>query len=193
MNSILATDAAPAATDEKPNALPPLETQGGNEHMRHIPGAEWMARKVESDIRKRVDDLLRVFADISAADPRHSSYETELRALCKALERLSDIAKPAGRHNGHGDLSSRIDALLSQCAAALHSLEPTPFGRRNPYNGFDRSKAEPVYGALLSVLCHVDRLITLARGIDPGIDERLLSGLVVLANPVDERMLQPIA
>ena len=51
----------------------------------------------------------------------------------------------------------------------------------------------PLYAALLSVFCHIDRVITLARAIDPGIDERLLEGLVVLQNPVDDRMLRPIA
>ncbi len=193
MNSILATEAATAAAEEKRNALPPLETQNDNERMRHVPSAEWMARKLETDIRKRIDNLIRVFADVPAADPRHAAYETELRALCKSLERLIDTAKLSTRHNGHGDLPSRIDTLLTQAAATLHSLESTPFGRRNPYHAFDRSKAEPVYAALLSVLCHADRVLTLARGIDPGIDERLLAGLVVLENPVDERMLRPIA
>lgn len=192
MNSILATEPAAAAT-EKRNTLPPLETQSGNERMRHVPTAEWMARKLETDVRKRLDNLLRVFGDVPAADPRHAAYETELRALCKALERVIDIAKISTRHNGHGDLPSRLEEVLTQAAATLRALEPTPFGRRHPYHAFDRSKAEPVYASVLSVLCHTDRALTLARAIDPRLDERLLDGLVVLANPVDDRMLRPIA
>lgn len=192
MNSILATEPATVATDETRKSLPPLETWAANERMRHVPTPEWMARKIESDLRKRVEKLLSVFVNIAVSDPRRASLEAEFRLLCRALERLADTAKPTARQNGH-DLPSRIDALLTMSAANIHSLESTPFGRRNPYNAFDRSKAEPLYAALLSVICHIDSVVRLVRAIDPGLDERLLEGLVVLQNPVDERMLRPIA
>ena len=192
MNSILATEPATVATDEKRRSLPPLETWAANERMRHVPTPEWMARKIESDLRKRVEKLLSVFVNVAASDPRHTPLEVEFRALCKALERLADAAKPTARQNAH-DLPSRIDVVLTVSVANIRSLEPTPLGRRNPYNAFDRSKAEPMYAALLAVICHIDRIIRLARAIDPGLDERLLEGLVVLQNPVDERMLRPIA
>jgi hypothetical protein len=195
MNSILATEPAPVAPEEKKTTpLPPLETRDGNEPMRHVPAASWMARKVETDIRKRVDLLSAVFATVPNNDPRHAAVDAEQKPLCKALERLADAAKPGVRHNnGHHDLRSRIESLLTQSAAALHGLESTAFGRRNPYHAWDRSNAEPVYAAFLAVISHVERCLTLARAIDPGIDERLLEGLVVLQNPVDDRMLRPIA
>ena len=192
MNSILATEPAAAATDEKRSTLPPLETWASNERMRHVPSAEWMARKVETDIRKRVDTVMPALLNLPGSDPRHASLETEFRSLCKALERLADAARPTARQNGH-DLPSRIDSMLTMAAANLRSLETTAFGRRNPYHAFDRSKAEPVYAALLTVFGHLERVITLARAIEPGIDERLLEGLVVLQNPVDARMLRPMA
>ena len=192
MNGILATEPAPAATDEKRSTLPPLETWAANERMRHVPTPEWMARKIETDLRRRVEILMPVFVSLPGADPRHAQFEADLRALCRSLERLADAAKPTARQNGH-DLPQRIDALLTVAATNVRSLETTPMGRRNPYHSFDRSKAEPLYAALLSVFCHIDRVITLARAIDPGIDERLLEGLVVLQNPVDDRMLRPIA
>ena len=197
MNSILATEPAPVASEEKrteTRALPPLETAAANERMRHVPTAEWMARKVEADVRKRMETLLSVFTDLPSSDPRHATMEIEFRAFCRALERLLDCAKPHARHNGHNsDLPIKIDALLKDAAAALHSLEPTAFGRRNPYHLFERSKSEPVYGALLAVIAHLDRVLTLVRTVDSAIDERLLEGLVVLQNPLDERMLHPIA
>jgi hypothetical protein len=192
MNSILATEPATAATDEKRSTLPPLETWAANERMRHVPSAEWMARKVETDIRKRVDKVMPALLNLPGSDPRHTSLEAEFRSLCKALERLADAAKPTARQNGH-DLPSRIDSMLTMAAANLRSLEPTAFGRRNPYHAFDRSKAEPVYAALLMVFGHLERVITLVRAIEPGIDERLQEGLVILQNPVDDRMLRPIA
>ena len=193
MNGILATEPAPAATDEKRSTLPPLETWAANERMRHVPTPEWMARKIETDLRKRVEKLMPVFVSLPGADPRHAQFEADLRSLCRSLERLVDAAKPTARQNGHQELPARIDTLLTVAAANMHLLEATPMGRRNPYHSFDRSKAEPLYAALLSVFCHIDRVITLARAIDPGIDERLQEGLVVLQNPVDDRMLRPIA
>ncbi len=193
MNSILATEPVTAATDEKRSTLPPLETWAANERMRHVPSPEWMARKIETDLRTRVQTLMPVFVSLPGSDPRHAPFEADLRALCKSLERLVDATKPTARQNGHQDLPARIDTLLTVAAANIHSLETTPHGRRFPYHSFDRSKAEPLYAALLSVFCRIDRVITLARAIDPGIDERLQEGLVVLQNPVDERMLRPIA
>ncbi len=192
MNSILATEPATVATDAKRSTLPPLETWAANERMRHVPSPEWMARKIETDLRKRIEMVMPVFVNLAGSDPRHASLEGEFRSLAKALERLADTAKPIARQNGH-DLPSRIGTLLTMAAANIHSLEPTAFGRRNPYHAFDRSKAEPLYAALLAVFCHIDRVITLVRAIEPGIDERLLEGLVVLQNPVDDRMLGPIA
>ena len=192
MNSTLATEPA-TVTEEKPSLLPPLETWANNERMRHVPPIDWMAQKIDSDVRKRVVKLTAAYAGLAATDPRHVTIEAELRALCKAVERLADTAKPS-RHNGQlSDVPARIDAQLTHAAAALRSLEQTPFGRRNPYHAFDRSKAEPVYAALLAVLSHTDNLLQLVRTIDPNIDERMLEGLVVLQNPIDERMSRPIA
>jgi hypothetical protein len=192
MNSTLATEPA-AVTEEKQTPPSTLETWANNEQMRHVPPAGWMVSKIDTDVRKRIAKLTAVYANLASADPRHATIETELRALCKSIERLSDSAKPS-RHNGApADLPSRIEALLTQAVASLRSLEPTPFGRRNPFHAFDRSKAEPVYAALLAVICHAERVEQFVRTVDPGIDERLLEGLVVLQNPLDERMLRPIA
>src|SRR5450755_2076433 len=116
MNGILATEPAPAATDEKRSTLPPLETWAANERMRHVPTPEWMARKIETDLRRRVEILMPVFVSLPGAD---------LRALCRSLERLADAAKPTARQNGH-DLPQRIDALLTVAATNVRSLETTP-------------------------------------------------------------------
>ena len=176
MNSILATEAATAATVEKSSTLAPLESSNANERMRHVPTAEWMSRKLDGDLRRRIDIVLSSFLNLPASDPRHASVDVEFRGLCKSLERLTDAAKPQ-RHNGNNhqnDLKARMETLLANAAASLRALEPTAFGRRNPYHFFEKSKAESVYAALLAVICHIERVITLVRTIDPGIDERLL-------------------
>jgi hypothetical protein len=176
MNSILATEAATAATVEKSSTLAPLESWAANERMRHVPTAEWMARKVDNDLRRRIEKLKASFSNLSSGDPRYPGVDNAFRGLCKALERLCEAAK--ARHNGtnhhNSDVHSRLETLLANSVAALRALEPTAFGRRYPYHFFDKSKAEPVYGALLAVIDHAEKVLTLVRTIDPDIDERLL-------------------
>ena len=51
MTDMLATDAEEAAAGRSS-----LETWGRNEPMRHVPSAEWMAWKVDHDLRRHFDD-----------------------------------------------------------------------------------------------------------------------------------------
>jgi hypothetical protein len=199
MDSVLATEPTETpeekpAQEPKPVAAPalPLETWEANPRMRHIPSVEWMIRKIDVDLRTRVEKSLTPILGLSSDDPRRVRTDEELRNLCKALDRLSEVARH-GRHNGHGDLPHRIEAAFDDAVENLRSLDAGVIGRRFPFHTGERSKSEPLYGALLAVMKLVDRIIPLARDIEPDIDERLLEGLVVLENPVDERMLQPIA
>src|SRR5207302_1789026 len=80
---------------EKPATRPILETWGKNERMRHIPSVEWMTWKLDADLRHRIDTFLAPFASLAHDDPRHAAAETELRALCRAIERFADLV----RHN----------------------------------------------------------------------------------------------
>jgi hypothetical protein len=174
MNSMLASEPI-VATEERRSTLPPLETWANNERMRHVPSLDWMVRKVDADLRKRIATLAAPFANLASADPHRGDIEKELRALGRAIDRLSDAVKPS-RHNGNGsDLPSRIDSALTQAANNLRALELTAFGRRHPFHYFERSKAEIVYGALLAVINRVERLVPLIREIDPNIDEELLA------------------
>ena len=77
--------------------------------------------------------------------------------------------------------------------AKLTAVDPTTFGHRYPFHLFERSPGEPMYGALAALIQTVEQLVPLIRAADPDVDERLLEGLVVLKDPVDSRMLQPIA
>src|ERR1700736_2196546 len=89
MNSMLATDADEAAAGRSS-----LETWGRNEPMRHVPSAEWMSWKVDHDLRRRLDILFAPYASLSPDDPRRGPLENELRALCRAIDRLADAARP---------------------------------------------------------------------------------------------------
>lgn len=194
MDSMLATEAVPEQPAEKQPARPALETWAQNERMRHVPGVEWMIRKLDGELRRKVEKLLAPVQVLPANDPLRATIERELRALCAALDRVAGVAKHT-RQNGHapGDLSSRVGWAISHAVTNLRTVDPELFGRRFPFHTFERSKAEPLYGAFLTVIQIIDRIVALVRAVDLGLDERLLEGLVVLENPVDERMLKPIA
>jgi hypothetical protein len=162
--------------------------------MRHIPALAWIVRKVDVELRRRIELLYEPYRALSFDDPRHGPIEHELRLLCRAIERLGEAAKHL-RHNGQApsDLGNRIGWTINHTIQSLNAVDPNLFGRRYPVQTHERSKGEPVYGALLVVMKHVDRLIELARALDPGLDEKLLHGLVVLEHPVDDQTLRPIA
>lgn len=182
---MLATEAT-TELESKPAPKPSLEEQSTNEVMRHIPPIGWIAEKLDVDLRRRIDKLCASIESQLTPDA-----ENELRALCRALDRLADTAKHI-RSNSHGpnDVLQKVRWSMNHAVSCVRLVEPATFGRRGACHHFEKSKAEPLYGALLAVICAVERLTCLVRTIDPHIDERLQEGLVRLDEPLRE---QPIA
>ena len=170
-----------------------LETWSGNDRMRHVPAVVSMLQKVDGDLRRRLALLLAPLATVSADDQRRAAIDVALRAVCRGLERISEVARQGrpGGGNGHGpqDLPSKIQSALEQAVACLRSVDADLVGRRYPVQTFERSKAEPLYAALLMTIDALDRLTNVARAIDPTVDERLYEGLVTLQQPLDSRPL----
>lgn len=158
--------------------------------MRHVPSAEWMAWKVDQDLRRRIELLFGPYAKLSSDDARRAPLEQALRGLCRAIDRLSEAARHSRNNHPPHELADRIVWGLNQAVASLNSLDPHLLGRRYPFQTGERSKAEPLYGALLVVIQHVGRVLTLVRAVDANVDEHLLEGLVRLETPLRP---QPIA
>ena len=164
-----------------------LETWPHNDRMRHIPTAAWMAQKLDGDVRKRTDALYAVFLNSG----HHVEMEKELRALCRWLDRVADVARHTrGNQHPPPDLGHRLSWSISHAVSNLNAMDPETFGRRYPFQTFERSNAEPLWAAMLAVIEHVHRLSEIARTIDRGIDEKMYEGLVTLQTPLDPR---PIA
>lgn len=162
-----------------------------NERMRHIPSISWMMQKLEGDLRPRIDKLFAVYQALPANDPRHAGLEHEFRALCRAVDRVAEVARrPRGNNHPPADLVHRISWSVSHAVTNLKEADNDTFGRRFPFHTFERSNAEPLWAAMLSVIDHVQRIIPRVREIDPQIDERLYDGLVVLNTPLRR---EPIA
>ena len=85
-----------------------------------------------------------------------------------------------------GELGNRISWTIGQAAGALHSLDSTLFGRRYPFQTFERSKGEALYGALLVIIDHLNRVTPLIRDVGPNIDAHLYEDLVRLEEPMRE-------
>jgi hypothetical protein len=187
MTSTLATEAA-----EKPPARTLLETWGKNERMRHVPPVEWIVRKLDGDLRRRIDVAYSVFVSMPLDDVRRARMEIELRLLCRTIDRLADAGRHTRTSDQHpsSDLGIRISSVIAHAVANLNSLDANLFGRRYPFQTFERSRAEAVAAALMVVVCAITRTLAIARDIDPSVDERLFAGLVTLQQPLRE---QPIA
>src|SRR6266478_1385770 len=138
MNSMLATDAEEAAAGRSL-----LETWARNEPMRHVPSAEWMAWKVDQDLRRRIEILFSPYSHLSSDDARRTPLENEFRALCRAIDRLSDAARHTRVNHPPHDLGDRIAWGLNQAVSSLNSLDPHLIGRRFPFHTGERSKGEP--------------------------------------------------
>ncbi|HVE69918.1 MAG TPA: hypothetical protein VNI54_01015 [Thermoanaerobaculia bacterium] len=168
-----------------------LEHWPGNERMRHVPPLSWTIQKLDQDVRRRLEKLLVPWSDIGPADPRHARIEQELRAVCRSIDRVADVASRRGR-GGHppNEVTARVRWSLDHAVQNLTAADAETFGRRFPFHTFERSNAEPLWGALLAVLQHVQNLVPLIREIEPDIDERMYEGLVNLIEPLRR---EPIA
>ena len=178
------------ATEETPRASA-LETHAQNERMRHIPGILWIVQKLDGDVRHHIDKLWLPYSDLPASDPRHPALEAAFRALCKALDRVAEVAR-RHRHHPHppNDLHSRLSWTIGQTITALNQADAETFGRRFPFHTAERSNAEPLWAAVLAVLQRLQHAVELTREIDPQIDERIYEGLVKLEEPLRR---EPIA
>jgi hypothetical protein len=181
MDTLVATEEV-----EKPAPRTLLETWGKNERMRHIPSVEWMLWKLDADLRRRMEKLFAPFAALPNDDPRHAPLEAEWRALCRTIDRFTDAVRHGRAGQGPQELSNRVFWTLSQAVSALHALDGNLFGRRYPFQTFERSKGEAIYGALLVIVDHLNRITPLVRAIDPNLDSRLYEDLVHLEEPMRE-------
>ena len=161
MNSTLATELT-----DKPATRSLLETWGKNERMRHVPTIEWIVDKLDRDLRHRISVL--------ATSPTNDAIDAELKALCRAIDRLADAAKHSrAAAQPPAELAARLDSAITHAISCLNSLDPNLFARRYPFQTFERSKAELIYGALLVVIDRTHRVTELVRSVDRSVDERL--------------------
>ena len=183
---MLATEQTTELETKPAAAVARLEEHATNAPMRHIPTLAWMADKLDTDLRRRIEKLCA-----SLESHMTPEAENEVRALCRALDRLADASKHI-RNNGHGpnESSQRVRWSINHALSCLRLVDAATFGRRAPFHHFEKSKSEPVYAAFLVVIEHVRRLTEVVRTLDAGIDERLNEGLVQLQEPLRE---QPIA
>src|SRR5437868_2728239 len=117
MTSTVATEIPQSA--EPPKSL--LETWGRNERMRHVPPIEWIIGKVEGDLKHRIYVL--------CSSESRAIAEVELTALCRALDRLADIAKYSRGNHGHNapDLADRVRDALHHAVTSLYSVDANLF------------------------------------------------------------------
>ena len=167
-----------------------LEQWSANERMRHVPPMSWILQKLDQDLRRRIEKLLVPYSDVASNDPRHAALDTELRALCRSLDRIAYVAGRGRGGHPPNDLPAKVRWALDHAIQNLTATDADLFGRRYPMQTFERSNAEPLWGATLAAIQHVQKLVDLVREIEPDIDERMYEGLVVWNEPLRR---EPIA
>jgi hypothetical protein len=181
---MLATE-EPAVPSHDPAPRPSmLEQWSTNEQMRHVPPVSWIVRKLDEDLRRRIEKLLVPYSDVASNDPRHAPLDVELRALCRSLDRVAYVAGRGRGGHPPNDLASKVRWSLDHAIQNLSAADADLFGRRYPMQTFERSNAEPLWGAMLAAIQHVQNLVDLVREIEPDIDERMYEGLVQLREPL---------
>lgn len=200
MNETVATE---ADSNERESSEParaavpqvlPLETTARNPRMRHVPSMEWMIRKLETTLHERIELMISSVQRSVADDSLRQAIDASFHALGRAFEKVCETARPSrGHHGDWNDPVAHVRSTLVGAVAALRSLDPEIFGRREPFHHFERSRSEQLYGTVLSAIAHVDSLLTLVRQVDPSIDERLYAHLVNLSQPLNDEVKRPIA
>lgn len=181
---MLATE-EPTVPSHDPAPRPALlEQWSENERMRHVPPLSWIIQKLDQDLRRRIEKLLVPYSDVASNDPRHAAIDVELRALCRSLDRVAYVAGRGRGGHPPNDLASKVQWSLDHAIQNLSAADADLFGRRFPMQTFERSYAEPLWGATLAAIQHVQNLVPLIREIEPDIDERMYEGLVVLNEPM---------
>ena len=181
---MLATEEQTAPPDDHGPPASLLEQWSQNERMRHVPTLEWIRQKLDHDVRHKLEKLLVPWSDLPASDQRHAAIDTELRAVCRALDRVADVAWRNHRGHAPNELAGKVRWSLDHAVQNLAVADAETFGRRYPFHTFERSNAEPLWGSMLSVLDHLQRVVPLIREIEPQIDERIYEGLVNLVEPL---------
>ena len=182
MTDTLANEVTVPVVVEQPK--PVGEQWSSNERMRHVPRVHWMADKLDGDVRSRVERACAAIERIPGDDPQRAAADEIVRSLCRALERLADVAKHTrGSLHPPNELSRHVSWSIQHAVASLRSADDDLIGRRFPFQTFERSKAEPLYGSLLAVIYAAQKLVAAARPVDPNIDASVLEGLVHLETP----------
>jgi hypothetical protein len=187
MTDTLATEVTTAAASEphKPSVETHHEEWHSNERMRHVPRVHWIADKLDGDLRTRIEGSCKAIESVPPDDSRRQAGDAVIRTLCRAVEHLADVAKHTrGQLHPPNELSRHVSWSIQHAVASLRAADDDVIGRRVPFQTFERSKAEPLYGALLLVIDATHRLVDAARAIDPNIDGMLLEGLVRLSAPM---------
>src|ERR1043166_4858233 len=153
MTDPLATEGTTSPADST------TEQWHSNERMRPLPRVHWMADKLDGDLRNRIETACHAIESVGPDDPRRVAADEIIRSLCRALEHLAAVAKHTrGQLHPPNELSRHIGWSIQHAVASLRSADDDVIGRRFPFHTGERSKGEPLYGALLTVIDATHRL-----------------------------------
>jgi hypothetical protein len=152
-----------------------MEDPTTTDSMRHLPSLEALIRKVDEGFRRRAD-LYYQSAFGSAHEDRDLEHEIEakLRNFTRSLARFAAVAGRQASPQEQDHLRVALEKALNESVAALRSIDETRYGRRQPYNRFERSRWERIFSNYLEANCRLEELLPLVERLDADVRMKLL-------------------
>lgn len=155
--------------------------------MRHILRVDFLADKVESDLRRRALIVAAVIAD-RANGLESESATAKLRAATKWMCRVTARLNHKALVNTEGvPLDVAIGNGFHAAAEALRHTNAEIFRRRAPFHHFCTSESESVFAFILSAASLVEEAAQTMMRVDPSLCEALYPPPVQLP----ERIVPP--
>jgi hypothetical protein len=153
----------------------PMEDTATTDQMRHIPSLETVIRKVDEEFRRQID-LYYQSAFGSAHDDRELEHEIEsrLRTFTRSLIRLAAAAGRSITPQERDHLRVALETALNESVGALRSIDVNLYGRRQPFNRFERSRWERIFSGYLEANCRLAELLPLIEKLDADVRMKLM-------------------
>jgi hypothetical protein len=152
-----------------------MEDPTTTDPMRHLPSLGGLIRKVDEGFRRRAD-LYYQSAFGSAHEDRDLEHEIEnkLRNFTRSLARFASTAGRSAGPQEQDHLRVALETALNESVAALRSIDETRYGRRQPYNRFERSRWERIFSGYLEANCRLEELLPLVERLDADVRMKLM-------------------
>ncbi|MHB0968583.1 MAG: hypothetical protein ACYC7A_10785 [Thermoanaerobaculia bacterium] len=169
----------------------PLEQFASNPENRHVPPADVLIRRLDSELRPKLGAIWdSLFASLTPdAAALRIAFEGRIRYVVRWLDRIAHLARGPQTAPSE-DLRIYLNRAFDTATAALQSFDANRLRRRTPFHLFERSRGELIYAAFVVVECTVAELAEQISVLDPSLPEKLINAGTMKEPPQGEALLK---